>query len=76
MPDGERKPIWRKAAAAVLMCARAVISSNCHCGINVSLYNLYTRTYTVFDLISEHALISGHPPFFYFFYFNINNYFK
>ena len=26
---------------------------------------------TVFDLISEHALISGHPPFF---VFNINNY--
>ena len=23
--------------------------------------------YTVFDLISEHALISGHPPFFFFF---------
>ena len=40
---------------------------------------------TVFDLISEHALISGHPPFFVkkkkifcfiIFYFNINNYFK
>ena len=22
------------------------------------------KTHTVFDLISEHALISGHPPFF------------
>ena len=47
--------------------------------------------YTVFDLISEHALISGHLPFFVLkknlliflicfnlilFYFNINNYFK
>ena len=40
---------------------------------------------TVFDLISEHALISGHPPFFFliFYYFqfflnflNNNNYFK
>ena len=25
--------------------------------------------YTVFDLISEHALISGHPPFFFHFFF-------
>ena len=24
---------------------------------------------TVFDLITEHALISGHPPFFFFFFF-------
>ena len=42
---------------------------------------------TVFDLISEHALVSGHPPFFekkkiyiyiyiIIFYFNMNNYFK
>ena len=42
---------------------------------------------TVFDLISEHALISGHPPFFiffpnfyfifnFYFYLNIYNYFK
>ena len=45
---------------------------------------------TVFDLISEHAHVSGHPPFFVnkkksffliifnfvMFYFNINNYFK
>ena len=45
---------------------------------------------TVFDLISEHALISGHTPFFvkkkniyiyflysfFILYFNINNYFK
>ena len=26
------------------------------------------KTVTVFDLISEHVLISGHPPFFYFFF--------
>ena len=38
--------------------------------------------HTVFDLISEHALSSGHPPFFVkkkknlIFSFNINNYFK
>ena len=46
----------------------------------------WPNTTTVFDLISEHALISGHPTFFvkkkylfsYFnlFYFNINNYLK
>ena len=48
---------------------------------------IYGTNNTVFDLISEYALISGHPPFFvlkkiyifiyfYLFYFNINNYFK
>ena len=31
-------------------------------GLNCN-YSLHYR-YTVFDLISEHALISGHPPFF------------
>ena len=46
------------------------------------------KAYTVSDLVSEHALISGHPTFFFFFpnfviffflfffNFNINNYFK
>ena len=52
------------------------------------LSNQQLLPFTVFDLISEHALISGHSPFlffpsnfciifyFYLFYFNINNYFK
>ena len=29
----------------------------------------YRNIYTVFDLISEHALISGHPHFYFYFIF-------
>ena len=33
------------------------------CKIHCSGLNLYVPVHTVFDLISEHALISGHPFF-------------